>query len=137
MQYRNYLAELELFKLKPSGDSEVFRELVSFMSHVAPCYPAVCDTASHVPLSFTHAPLVLPGLPAQVLAEFPVQISALVAEHHDVLFPEVRRNIVQVSLVLVWGPGDADRPRCVSSCVCVSRRSSSFATASWWSPSPT
>ncbi len=41
VQHRNFLAELELFRLKPSNDSETFRELVAFLSHVAPCFPKV------------------------------------------------------------------------------------------------
>ncbi len=36
----------------------------------------------------------------QVLAEFPGQVSGLVSEHHDVLFPEVRRCLVQVIITL-------------------------------------
>lgn len=40
-QLRNYEAELEIFRLKPSSNSKQFRELVSFLSHVAQCYPAV------------------------------------------------------------------------------------------------
>jgi hypothetical protein len=34
----NYTSELEIFQLKPGKDSERFGELVSFLSHVAPCY---------------------------------------------------------------------------------------------------
>lgn len=41
LQLRNYEAELEIFRLKPSSNSKQFRELVSFLSHVAQCYPAV------------------------------------------------------------------------------------------------
>ncbi|CAN0247661.1 unnamed protein product, partial [Discosporangium mesarthrocarpum] len=42
-QHRNYLSELEIFKLKPSKESDRFAELVTFISHVAPCYKEECS----------------------------------------------------------------------------------------------
>ena len=41
MQYRNYKAELEIFTLNASADSESLCEVITFLSHVAPCYPEV------------------------------------------------------------------------------------------------
>lgn len=38
-QYRHYKASLEIFKLKPTGDSREFGDLVGFISQVAACYP--------------------------------------------------------------------------------------------------
>jgi protein SDA1 len=38
MQKRHFDSELDIFKLRPTKDSERFTELVTFMSHIAGCY---------------------------------------------------------------------------------------------------
>ena len=38
MQKRHFDSELEIFKMRPTKDSEKFSELVTFMCHVAACY---------------------------------------------------------------------------------------------------
>jgi protein SDA1 len=38
MQQRHFESELEIFKLRPTQDSDRFTELVTFMCHVAACY---------------------------------------------------------------------------------------------------
>ena len=50
MQYQHYQSELEIFRLRPSGNTtgstsnsaDRFCELMTFMSHVAPCYKEEC-----------------------------------------------------------------------------------------------
>ena len=42
MQKRHFDSELEIFKLRPSNNSDRFTELVTFMSHVVPNYPDDC-----------------------------------------------------------------------------------------------
>ena len=42
MQKRHFDSELEIFKLRPTKDSDRFTELVTFMSHVVPCYKSEC-----------------------------------------------------------------------------------------------
>lgn len=38
MQRRHYESELDIFKLRPTKESDRFTELITFMSHVSPCY---------------------------------------------------------------------------------------------------
>lgn len=40
-QLRHFRAELEVFKLNPAAESHEFAALLSFLSHVAGCYPKV------------------------------------------------------------------------------------------------
>lgn len=42
LQYRHYKACLEIFKLKPTGDSKEFAELVSFIAQVMHPTPMAC-----------------------------------------------------------------------------------------------
>ena len=44
LQLRHYQTELQIFQLKPSNSSPRFNGLVTFMSHIAACYPV--DMAS-------------------------------------------------------------------------------------------
>lgn len=44
MQKRHFDSELDIFKLRPTKDSERFTELVTFMSHIAGCYPEECKS---------------------------------------------------------------------------------------------
>lgn len=74
-QLRNFEAELEIFRMQPSSDSKRFRELVGFLSHVAPCYP-------------------------KRMAEFPGQLMTLLRDHYSVLRPELRRTLVQCTMLL-------------------------------------
>ncbi|CAM9948111.1 unnamed protein product, partial [Ectocarpus fasciculatus] len=74
-QHRNYLSELEIFKLKPSKDSDRFAELVTFMSHVAPCYK-------------------------KETKEFGPQLKALLEQHGPVLHPSIRMKLVQALILL-------------------------------------
>ena len=42
MQKNHFISELEIFKLRPTKDSDRFTELVTFMSHVSACYKDEC-----------------------------------------------------------------------------------------------
>lgn len=46
MQKRHFDSEMEIFKLRPTKDSDRFTELVTFMSHVASCYHDDCQDIS-------------------------------------------------------------------------------------------
>lgn len=46
LQHRNFLAELDIFRLSPSSDAETFKALVTFLSHVSPCYPGAWGATS-------------------------------------------------------------------------------------------
>ena len=70
-QLRNFEAELEIFRMQPVSDSRRFRELIGFLSHVAPCYP-------------------------KRMAGFPGQLMSLVRDHHSVLRADLRKTLVQV-----------------------------------------
>ena len=74
-QHQNFEAELEVFKLQPSSDSQTFRELVIFLSHVSVCYP-------------------------KDLEKFPDQLMSLLREQGGSLHPDVRKCLVQ-SLALM------------------------------------
>ncbi|CAM9853756.1 unnamed protein product [Choristocarpus tenellus] len=74
-QHRNYLSELEIFKLKPSKESDRFSELVTFLSHVAPCYKEEC-------------------------ADFAPQLKDLLEQHAVILTPSVRMKLVQALILL-------------------------------------
>ena len=74
-QHRHYLSELQIFRLDPSKKSTSFSELVTFVSHVAPCYPAHCK-------------------------DFPGQLMALLRQHGRVLNPDVRITVAHALLLL-------------------------------------
>uniref|UniRef100_K3WVT4 Protein SDA1 n=1 Tax=Globisporangium ultimum (strain ATCC 200006 / CBS 805.95 / DAOM BR144) TaxID=431595 RepID=K3WVT4_GLOUD len=75
MQLRHYESEYQLFLLQPSKESAHFGALISFLSHVAKCYP-------------------------REMAEFPIQVMKLLQDNYLVLEPDLRRTLVQ-SLMLM------------------------------------
>lgn len=75
MQLRHYESEYQLFLLQPSKESAHFGALISFLSHVAKCYP-------------------------KDMSEFPLQVMKLLQENYLVLEPDLRRTLVQ-SLMLM------------------------------------
>ena len=75
LQAAAFASELALLRLHVGRDSEPFRQLASFMAHVAPYFPAEC-------------------------AELPAQLLALLSEHAAALFPEVRRGAVKALVLL-------------------------------------
>ncbi|KAG7390861.1 Protein SDA1 [Phytophthora boehmeriae] len=82
MQLRHFESEYQLFLLQPAKESAHFGALVSFLSHVAKCYPVE-------------------------MAAFPEQIMALLRDNYLVLEPELRRTLVQ-SLMLLRNRGLVD-----------------------------
>lgn len=75
LQLANFNAELEILKLRPTSDSESYRQLVMFLAHVATCYP-------------------------KEMAAFPQQLLDLLSEHAAILEPEVRRATAQALMLL-------------------------------------
>lgn len=75
MQLRHFESEYQLFLLQPSKESAHFGALVSFLGHVAKCYPAE-------------------------MAAFPAQIMKLLQDNYLVLDASLRRTLVQ-SLTLM------------------------------------
>lgn len=69
MQKRHFESELEIFKMRPTKDSERFSELVTFMSHVAVCYKDDCPNLvpSIVELMETHATILHTDVRAKLL----------------------------------------------------------------------
>ncbi|RLN02687.1 hypothetical protein BBJ28_00016347 [Nothophytophthora sp. Chile5] len=82
MQLRHFESEYQLFLLQPAKESAHFGALVSFLSHVAKCFPVD-------------------------MAAFPEQIMALLRDHYLVLEPELRKTLVQ-SLMLLRNRGLVD-----------------------------
>jgi len=82
MQKRHFDSELEIFKLRPTKDSERFTELVTFMSHVASCYASDC-------------------------AEVPVALLSLLEQHATTLHLDVRSKLFQ-ALILLRNKGMID-----------------------------
>jgi len=70
MQKRHFDSELEIFKLRPTADSERFTDLVSFMSHVASSYREECSElpASLLELMDNNASTLHPDVRAKLLA---------------------------------------------------------------------
>lgn len=75
MQLRHYESEYQLFELQPSKDSAHFGALVSFLSHVAKCYPVEMDN-------------------------FPTQILKLLRDNYLVLEPDLSRTLVQALMLM-------------------------------------
>jgi protein SDA1 len=69
MQKRHFDSELDIFKLRPTKESERFTELVTFMSHVAVCYKEECDNLapSIMELLETHATILHTDVRAKLL----------------------------------------------------------------------
>ncbi|TYZ57769.1 hypothetical protein PybrP1_003227 [[Pythium] brassicae (nom. inval.)] len=75
MQLRHYESEYQLFLLQPSKESAHFGALVSFLSHVAKCYP-------------------------REMADFPAQVMKLLRENYLVLEQDLRRTLVQALMLM-------------------------------------
>nr|CCA26051.1 SDA1 family protein putative [Albugo laibachii Nc14] len=75
MQYRHYESEYQLFLLQPCKDSTHFSALISFLSHVARCFPTE-------------------------MGSFPTQLVSILRNQYLVLDPPLRKTLVQ-SLVLL------------------------------------
>ncbi|KAI9916165.1 hypothetical protein PsorP6_016725 [Peronosclerospora sorghi] len=82
MQQRHFESEFQLFLLQPTKESAHFGALVSFLSHVAKCYP-------------------------MEMATFPQKIMGLLRDNYLVLVPELRKTLVQ-SLMLMRNRGLVD-----------------------------
>ncbi|TDH72488.1 hypothetical protein CCR75_005721 [Bremia lactucae] len=82
MQLRHFESEFQLFLLRPTKESAHFGALISFLSHVAKCYPTE-------------------------MVAFPQQIIGLLRENYQVLEPELRKTLVQ-SLILLRNRGLVD-----------------------------
>lgn len=82
MQLRHFESEYRLFLLQPTKESAHFGALVSFLSHVAKCYPIE-------------------------MATFSEQIMGLLRDNYLVLEPELRKTLVQ-SLMLLRNRGLVD-----------------------------
>jgi protein SDA1 len=74
-QHRHFLSELALFQLEPSKPAGHFGEVVSFLSHVAPCYK-------------------------EALKEYPTQISGLLSEHYLTLDRKLREVMVRALILM-------------------------------------
>ncbi|KAG6850477.1 hypothetical protein H0H93_012898 [Arthromyces matolae] len=74
-QWNHYNSIREIFKIHPDEQAQHFRELVSFISQVATCYP-------------------------KETADFPAQISSLLLENYGTLSPESRKILVQNLVIL-------------------------------------
>ncbi|KZS94026.1 actin cytoskeleton organization and cell cycle progression protein [Sistotremastrum niveocremeum HHB9708] len=78
-QWNHYDSIRKIFKISPEEQASHFRELVSFISQVASCYP-------------------------KETAEFPSHLSTLLLESYATLTPEIRQSLVQ-NLVLLRNKG--------------------------------
>jgi protein SDA1 len=74
-QQRHFVAELQVFLLKPSKEYKQFAMLVNFLAQVASCYP-------------------------QDLQQFPTQLANLLEQHGHILEPELRKILVQCLILL-------------------------------------
>eukprot|EP01132_Coremiostelium_polycephalum_P002434 gene2434-3004_t len=75
LQYNHYLTQLQIFQLKPTKDYKHFSQLVSYLSHVAMCYP-------------------------KEMSDFPKQISDLLENNCNNLEPELRRILAKCLILL-------------------------------------
>ncbi|KAG6910891.1 hypothetical protein DXG01_006574 [Tephrocybe rancida] len=74
-QWNHYNSIRQIFKINPDEQAQHFRELVSFISQVATCYP-------------------------KETAEFPGQIASLLLENYGTLSPDTRKTLVQNLVML-------------------------------------
>ncbi|KIM57659.1 hypothetical protein SCLCIDRAFT_1219350 [Scleroderma citrinum Foug A] len=74
-QWNHYNSIREIFQINPDEQAQHFRELVSFISQVAQCYP-------------------------KETAEFPSQLSTLLLENYGSLAPDTRKTLVQNLVML-------------------------------------
>jgi protein SDA1 len=75
MQLRHYESEYQLFELQPTKESAHFGALVSFLSHVAKCYPVE-------------------------MAAFPSQLITLLRDNYLVLEQDLRKTLVQALMLM-------------------------------------
>lgn len=75
MQFRHYKAALSIFSINPQSESKEFGDLVSFIAQVCNLYPK--DTV-----------------------DFPQEVINLLANHGTILYPSLRKNLVQSLLLL-------------------------------------
>ncbi|KIJ69642.1 hypothetical protein HYDPIDRAFT_172966 [Hydnomerulius pinastri MD-312] len=74
-QWNHYNSIRQIFQINPDEQAQHFRELVSFISQVAQCYP-------------------------KETAEFPSHISTLLLENYGTLTPDTRKTLVQNLVML-------------------------------------
>ncbi|KAK0483327.1 SDA1-domain-containing protein [Armillaria novae-zelandiae] len=74
-QWNHYNSIRQIFQANPSEHAQQFRELVTFIAQVAPCYP-------------------------KETAEFPSHLSALLLENYATLSPDTRKALVQNLVML-------------------------------------
>lgn len=75
MQRRHYESELDIFKMRPTQDSQRFTDLLTFMSHVAPCFKDECP-------------------------KFSAQMMDLMENNAGTLHPDVRSKLLQALMLL-------------------------------------
>jgi protein SDA1 len=75
MQKRHYESELDIFKMRPTQNSQRFTDLVTFMSHVAPCFKEECP-------------------------RFTSQMLELMENTAGTLHPDVRSKLLQALMLL-------------------------------------
>ncbi|KAI0050999.1 SDA1-domain-containing protein [Auriscalpium vulgare] len=78
-QWNHYNSIRQIFQINPDEQAAHFRELITFISQVAQCYP-------------------------KETAEFPSHLSTLLLEHYGLLSPDIRHSIVQ-NLVMLKNKG--------------------------------
>ncbi|KII88862.1 hypothetical protein PLICRDRAFT_40507 [Plicaturopsis crispa FD-325 SS-3] len=74
-QWNHYNSIRQIFKINPDEQAQHFRELVSFVSQVATCYP-------------------------KETADFPTHLSSLLLENYGSLSPDTRKTLVQNLVML-------------------------------------
>ncbi|KZT20254.1 actin cytoskeleton organization and cell cycle progression protein [Neolentinus lepideus HHB14362 ss-1] len=74
-QWNHYNSIRQIFQTSPDEQAKHFRELISFIAQVAPCYP-------------------------KETKEFPAQLASLLLDGHATLSPDLRKNLVQNLVML-------------------------------------
>ena len=74
-QKRRFDNELEIFKRRPTSDNERFTDLVTFMSHIVPCYKKECERV-------------------------PSELMGLLESNTNMLHPDVRAKLLQACIHL-------------------------------------
>lgn len=75
MQKNHFDSEIEIFRLRPTKDSDRFTELVTFMSHVSACYKEDCEN-------------------------LPIAIMELLEKQGNILHMDVRAKLFQALVIL-------------------------------------
>ena len=92
-QWNHYNSIRQIFKINPDEQAQHYRELVTFISQVATCYP-------------------------KETAEFPSQVSSLLLDSYGILSPDTRKSLVQ-NLVILRNKEVITSIEYVSSYVCI------------------